>query len=152
MIAIAVGLYVVAAVVAFVNGNAMWIAMPLIPVHWAIERIRRPPSYRMRMALHRLSSDFTRRSPAIIETRVEPWTDDPLRVSLVCATDAERPALAAQLSDLQLRIASAAIDMGVSPELSSRVEVRAISRQEIDREGGWWGFDHNVSWPRANVR
>jgi hypothetical protein len=151
-IAILAGVYLVIGVVAFLNGSATLIAVPLIPVFWLTERVKRPPSFRLRLALRRLQGDFAGRSPAIVDARVEPWTDDPLRVSLVCSTDAERPGLASQLTELQARISAAAIDVGVAPELARRVELRALSRQEIEREGGWWGFDHNKSWPRANER
>jgi hypothetical protein len=151
-IAILAGVYLVIALFAFMNGSATPIAIPLIPVLWAVERVRRPPSFRLRMALRRLRGDFARCSPPIVEARVEPWTDDPLRVSLVCDTDAQCSALIPQLTELQARISAAAIDVGVTPELARRIELRALSRQEIEREGGWWGFDHNRSWPRANER
>jgi len=146
VIALVIAIYLVIAVISFFSGSATLLAFPLIPVFWAIERVRRPPSFRLRMGLRDLKSEFGRRSPAIIDARVDPWTSDPLRVSLVCRLDAERSALATQLSDLRARIAIAAIERGVSPELSRRIEVQAVSREEIDREGGWWGFDHNVPW------
>jgi hypothetical protein len=114
-IAILAGVYLVIGVVAFLNGSATLIAVPLIPVFWLTERVKRPPSFRLRLALRRLQGDFAGRSPAIVDARVEPWTDDPLRVSLVCSTDAERPGLASQLTELQARISAAAIDVGVAP-------------------------------------
>ena len=151
-IAIVAGVYFVIALLGFMNGSATLIAVPLIPVLWLAERIKRPPSFRLRMALRRLEGDFVRRSPPILEARVEPWTEDLLRVSLVCGTDSQRPALLSQLTELHARICATAIDVGVAPELARRIELRALSRQEIEREGGWWGFDHNRSWPRANER
>ncbi|MFN8575122.1 MAG: hypothetical protein U0132_23920 [Gemmatimonadaceae bacterium] len=120
-IAIVAGIYIAIALIAFAKGNLLPIGILLVPILWVTERIRRPPSSRLRRALRRLEADFAKRSPIIIEARVEPWTDGQLRVSLVCGTDAERPALALQLVDLQAQIANAAIEEGIVPELGRGV-------------------------------
>jgi len=83
---------------------------------------------------------------------VEAWTSDSLYATLVCATDAEVPPLDAQLTELRQRISTETIAEGVSVHLANAVRVRVVSRQAVDREGGWFGFHHNVAWPRSNER
>jgi len=91
-------------------------------------------------------------SPPVIETRVEAWTSDALYATLVCATDAEVSPLDAQLTELRQRLRVESIAQGIPVHLADTLRLRVVSRQAVDREGGWFGFHHNVAWPRSNER
>jgi hypothetical protein len=142
----------VVAIVSFLSGSATLVALPLIPVAFVVTRFTRPATYRLQRALKRLRHEFRSMSPPIIETRVEAGTSDGLYATLVCAREAEVSPLDAQLNDLRRRISVEAIAEGVPAHLADALRVRVVSRQAVDREGGWFGFHHNVAWPRSNER
>jgi len=149
---VAVGIYLVVAIISFMSGNATLVAVALIPVAFVVTRITRPPTYRLQRALKRLRHEFRSMSPAIIETRIEAGKSDALYATLVCAREAEVSPLDAQLNELRRRISVEAIAKGVPAHLADALRVRVVSRQAVDREGGWFGFHRNVAWPRSNER
>ena len=142
----------VVAIFSLMTGNATLVVLPVIPVMFVHSRITRPPWYRLQLALKRLRHDFRRSSPPIVQARVEGANADALFVSLVCAKDAQVSALSDQLPTLKQRISAEAVKQGVVIGLVNTLRIRVVSREAVDREGGWMAFDHNVSWPRSNER
>lgn len=147
MAAVALGYLAVAILIFFAADNVVLIGAPLAIVYFAIEFIRRPPRWRLDRAVRSLRGSFAGRSPSIVETRTMEWDRGTSTVYLVCHTDAEEAALRASLRSIRTDIENAAARWRVSPAYLSRMRLWALSRQLIDRQGGWFGFDHNVPFP-----
>jgi hypothetical protein len=145
---ITAAVYIASAIaLVFAAGDFTLIAIPFALVYAAFARVRQPPSWRLERAVRSLRRDFTGRVPAIIELRTAEWARGTPTVYLVCAADADVPTLRAQLEELRNAIEHAAMQRNVPDAYLARMRIWPASRPAIDREGGWFGFDHNVPFP-----
>ena len=131
----------------FAANDLTLISMPFGLALFAIEWVRRPPRWRLERAVRSLHEAFAARLPAIIESRTAEWSPGSPTVYLVCANDAEVAPLRSQLAELRISIAQAGARWHVSETYLATVRLWPVSRPAIDREGGWFGFDHNVPFP-----
>ena len=147
-IAISAGLYVVFAIAAATAaGDFTLVALPLGVIYGAVERIRRPPRWRLARALRSLRLALRERVPAIVESRTMEWSTGVATVYLVCSTDDEIVSLRSQLAELRAVIAQRANALGVPESYLAAMRLWPVARSAIEREGGWFGFDHNVAFP-----
>ena len=99
----------------------------------------------VRRGVAALRGGWRTRRPAVVEARVVDFGRAPaVTVYVVCAGEAERPALEDQVGELTAELRAELRRRGAADAVVDGVRLRATSREAVAREGGWWGYVHNV--------
>ncbi len=124
------------------SGPFVVLLLPALMPYEGVRRVLGAPDIRFQRLLRRFASNQPSRQPFIVETRVFPGlSPNGLDGYVVCESDRDLLTLSERLPELFAAIAQA---ISSTRPLGRAVSLVAVSHEAVARQGGWFGYRHNV--------